>query len=152
MLLQRFLRTSTASFTFRSIFFLTIFFMPRVGHCDEPVFTHLVSGETAIFAGYLLSPEAVGTLVSSDDETRLKALAEQELKFDEERADLSRQIKERDARIERLSGEAKVVSDAREKERQIYLAEIGMLRRRAIIWCAAGAAAGAGIAVVATSL
>jgi hypothetical protein len=152
MLLQRFLRTSTASFIFRSILFLVILFMPSAAHCAEPIFTHLTPGETAAFSGYLLSPEAVGTLVASDDETRLKALAEQELKFAEERADLTRQLKEKGARVERLEGESKVVADAREKERQIYLAEMGRLKRRAIIWAATGAAAGAGIAFVASSL
>lgn len=126
--------------------------MPSAGHCAEPVFTHLTSGETATFAGYLLSPEAVGTLVASDDETRLKALAEQELKLAEIKADLSRQLKEKDARIERLTGESEVAASAREKERQIYIAEMSRLKRRAVIWAASGVAVGAGVAIVANHL
>ncbi len=151
----KFSPTSTASSTFLKIAcVLALLLMPAAGHCEDaqPVFTHLQKGEAATFAGYLLSPEAVGTVVTVDDERRLKELAAQKLTFDEERAGLTRQIKEKDARIERLTGEADVVAQSREKERDAYKQEIALLRRRALIYGAVGALCGGALVGVASLL
>ena len=151
----KFSLTSTASSTFLKIACaLTLLLLPSVGHCEDaqPVFTHLEKGEVAAFGGYLLSPEAVGTVITVDDERRLKELAAQKLTFDEERAGLVRQIKEKDARIERLSGEADVVAESREKEREAYRQEIALLRRRALVYGAVGALCGGALVGVASLL
>ena len=155
MRLLRFLQTSTASSTFRkTVLAVAILAFPWTGHCEDgkPVFTHLELGETASFAGYLLSPEAVGEVVTVDDERRLRELAAKDLAFGEERAGLTRQIKERDARIDRLNGEASVVADARAKERIAYESEIKRLRSRVLLFAIGGALCGGAAVGVATLL
>lgn len=151
----KFFPTSTASSTFlKAACVLALLVMPAAGHCEDapPVFTHLQKGEAAAFGGYLLSPEAVGTVVATDDERRLKELAAQKLAFDEERAGLTRQIKEKDARIERLSGEADVTAQARKAEREAYEREMSVLKRRALLYGAVGALCGGAIVGVASLL
>jgi hypothetical protein len=132
--------------------------VPEVAHCQDaeekpPVFTHLNPGETADFSGYLLSPEAVGTVISVDEERRRKEAAAATLKCAEERADLTRQIKESGARITRLEGELSIERDGRKSDAEIYKREITRLKGRALVYGAAGFAAGAiaaGIVALAT--
>ena len=156
MRLLNFSATSTASSTFlKAAALLAMLLMPSAGHCEDaqtnPVFTHLQTGEAATFSGYLLSPEAVGTVITVDDERRLKELAAKDLAFSEERAGLVRQIREAGARVDRLSGEIVVITDARQKERDAYEDEISRLKKRAILFAAIGAACG-GAAVGVASL
>lgn len=136
----------------RMIIALVLLAIPSAGHCadgeDEkpPVFTYMKQGEVSEFSGYLLSPEAVGTVVTVDEERRLKEAAAAELKHAEERAGLTRQIKESGARIERLEGELSIEKDGRKSDADIYKREITRLKGRAILYGAAGFAAGAAVA------
>lgn len=140
-------RTSTAwSTCLRILIVLAAVAMPRSARCEEieisAVFTHLQESEVAPFQGYLLSPEAVGKVVSGDDARRLKELADLRLSFDEERASLERDLKLRDARIQRLEGEAIVVADARVKEIAAYKEETRRLKGRAVLFAVVGALVG----------
>jgi len=156
MLLPKFWSTSTVSSTLTrtAVVAAVMAASPGVAHCDEgePVFTHLEIGEAATFPGYLLSPEAVGSVVTVDDERRLKELAAQKLVFDEEKAGFTRDIKLKDARIERLEGEAQVVADARAKETAAYKQEISRLKRRTIIVAIVSALCGGAVAGAAALL
>lgn len=145
--------TSTVwSTCLRATLALAVLVAPRVAHCEEaddpPVFTHLQVGETAPFQGYLLSPEAVGQVVTVDDERRLKEIAQLKLVFDEERASLDRDLKLRDARIARLEGEALVIADVRAKETAAYKEEVKRLRGRVVLYAIIGALAGGATAGV----
>ena len=156
MRLLNFSATSTASSTFlKGAALLALLLLPSTGHCEDeqpnPVFTHLQVGEVATFPGYLLSPEAVGTVITVDDARRLKELAAKDLAFSEERADLVRQIRESGARVDRLAGEIVVITDARKKERDAYEDEIVRLKKRVILFAVVGAACG-GAAVGVASL
>jgi hypothetical protein len=151
MPLPKSLQTSTAWSTFLKV---TLVSLPLAfhgaAHAEEPRFTHLVEGEVAPFQGYLLAPEAVGQVISVDDERRLKELADLKLSFDEERALLQRDLKLQGARIERLEGEALVVADARSKEKSAYEEEIKRMRRKAFLYAVVGFAAGGAAVGVAT--
>lgn len=125
---------------------------PGIARGAEPVFTYLQPNEVAPFCGYLLSPDAVGNVVAGDDERRLKDLAKKDMECRESQADLTRQLKEAGARVDRLSGEITVITDAREAERSAYQRENARLRRRVWLYAGVGAAAGAGLAAVALSL
>lgn len=152
MLQLRSSQNATVWSTFPRTALLLLILWPGFARGAEPVFTYLQPGESAPFCGYLLSPEAVGNVVTVDEERRLKDLAKHEMECREAKADLTRQIKESGARIERLSGEITVITDAREAERIAYGKEAARLRRRAWLYAGVGAAAGAGIAVVALSM
>ena len=143
---------ATVLSTFRSPAVLALVMWPGFARGAEPVFTYLQPNETAPFCGYLLSPEAVGNVISVDDERRLKDLAKSDVECREAQADLTRQLKESGARADRLMGEVSVITDAREAENAAYRKEGARLRRRAWIYAGVGAVAGAGLAAAALSL
>ena len=133
--------------TFRRILATaTVALLPDTAHCAEPIFTYLQAAEVAPFQGYLFSHEAVGNVITVDEERLLKALAQKDLAFAEMKADLEKKAKEKDATIRRLTGEIEVKEYARVKERDAARAEIARMHRRALLYGAVGALAGAGVA------